>query len=489
MATYTIELSEYQGTSGNSNGEWFNNFNNQLSIENGDVIQIKQALINTSSPSVQNINVEKDTNIKITFGLYDQAVSNANTCDLKLLPSDMQNNDNNPFSYRYELFLNNIAGYIQSRGLSTVINESSYNTPWICFNKKIGNKGFELATIDVNILILKGSYDPSNLADIISKELQQQKTTIINSGGVPSVYFCLPSYYPTLIARNTSDFVIEDNQYLYFYINHANVNFFNYIIGSPSVALLFQDQKYKFSNLHMPLLLNPNGNSASAPYTEIGSSVYQVEGLTNYFSRYSGLYLYNLEVVNGDNTFWNSLGFSKDFQFINQTDLSNLESLTTTAFVNTDDIDNKNYSLPLYIFNASGGVSQWNHFINSDISTTVDGDQNYVSDDSGYYLINVISSFNTNYITQTSNYSKISCIVSKNYVNGDYISVYSESSIVYQHYGEPIFLSQFQIQILEPKTKLISNNLGNNSTIFLELVKQNRPNFKQLEVPNNSSAK
>eukprot|EP00035_Acanthoeca_spectabilis_P033237 m.22523 g.22523 ORF g.22523 m.22523 type:complete len:87 (+) comp5825_c0_seq1:3-263(+) len=52
MTSYTVELSEFHGDSGSNNGEWTNTFQNKLSLESGDVLQIKQALINTQAADV-----------------------------------------------------------------------------------------------------------------------------------------------------------------------------------------------------------------------------------------------------------------------------------------------------------------------------------------------------------------------------------------------------------------------------------------------------
>lgn len=95
MSTYTVELSEYQGTAGASNGEWTNTFQNKISLEDGDVLQIKQALVNSQTASADSITIAEDTVIGITCGFYDNPVLLTNG-SFSMIDSAMQTGDDQP---------------------------------------------------------------------------------------------------------------------------------------------------------------------------------------------------------------------------------------------------------------------------------------------------------------------------------------------------------------------------------------------------------
>ena len=275
--------------------------------------------------------------------------------------------------------------------------------------------------------------------------------------------------------KDQTELVIAENQNYYRTQISTTANSL-YMAGAPSPALIYQNERFQFTYLHTPLLMNANGVSADSPYTEIGASNYVISvdaNYRNFFSRYSGLYLIDLSVQSGVSDFWQILGFTQT-SFVDD-NCSNLNNFTTNCFIGESDYQNKTYSFPSV---SVPGANAFNFFITSSNSTAVEAESNFQYDESGYYLINVISSFNNNYITQDSTLSKVACIASKQYQAGDYVSVYSDSSIPYQHRGEPIILTNFQVQIVEPKTKALANDLGSNSTIFLEVVKAQQQSIK-----------
>ena len=475
MSTYTLELSEYQGLAGSSNGEWSNLFQNKMSLEEGDVLQIKQALINTQSASVDSVNVTQDTVARITVGFYDQCVSDSNTCTMKMLPANMQAtaDGNDPFAYRWEVFDSGVGGYVKSRAINTA--GTDYNTPWVAVTWD-GSK-YTRQTLDIDITIPKGIYSPNDLADIITKGMQTSNTTqtFLDQGSKANVtpiagttenydFFCLPSHYPNI--KDATQLVIADNEYI-FRGDYDTGTSTEYVAGAPSPALVYENERFQFQFLHMPVLINADGDSSKAPYTEIGASSYSLtSGEEDFFSRYSGIYLIDVSVQSGDFDFWSLLGFTQT-SFVDEF-CSDIDKFTTTAFINAGAYQNKNYSLPVHELKAT---DSFNYFVTSDDSTSVSAEANYQYDESGYYLISVISTFNNNYITENSTLSKVSCVASKQYSAGDFVTAYADSSIVYQHKGEPVLLTKFDVQILEPKTRQIANDLGGNSTLFLEIIK------------------
>jgi len=480
MSTYTIELSEYQGNPGASNGEWFNQIQTKLILEDGDILQIKQALINTQASTNTGISVEEDTVAHIIFGFYDNAVTGLGAT-YPMLPNIMQssNEGNNPYTYRDNVFNGAtpfVPPWIESNGTKTTADKQYSNTPWVAVVWD-GAK-YTRKTVTVVINIPQGIYSPDELGDLITREMQLSDTFIpfdahlspaVGSPvGGPDYYsfFCYPPYYPTI--NNRTVLYSTDNEYIYQMksYNYDGSLYGSYMAGAPSPALSYQNDRFQFTYLHTPILLNADGKPDTSPWTEIGASNYKADNEVKFLSRYSGLYIIDMTVHSGQSNFWEVMGFSQP-SFVDE-NCSNIEDFTTSCFINEGSYVNKNFSLPVQpsIIN-----NQFNFFITSDVSTSFSALSDYQYDLSGYYLINVISSFNNTFITENDVLSKVACVCSKQYQAGDYITAYSDSSIMYQHSGAPIMIGYFQVQIVEPKTGAIANDLGANSTIFLEIQK------------------
>ena len=92
----------------------------------------------------------------------------------------------------------------------------------------------------------------------------------------------------------------------------------------------------------------------------------------------------------------------------------------------------------------------------------------------GYFLIEVKAQFSNNFITVDENKSDIVAIVSRYYHESNYTSSASDASLVYTHHGEPVLLNAFNCRILNSDKKLAAN-IGYDNTIFLEVVKGQKP--------------
>ena len=58
-------------------------------------------------------------------------------------------------------------------------------------------------------------------------------------------------------------------------------------------------------------------------------------------------------------------------------------------------------------------------------------------------------------------------IVSRYYTSSDYLSSFSDASVVYQHKGEPTVLSGINIRIRDSEGNVPA--LGENNTVFIEV--------------------
>lgn len=88
----------------------------------------------------------------------------------------------------------------------------------------------------------------------------------------------------------------------------------------------------------------------------------------------------------------------------------------------------------------------------------------------GYFLVEVESNFQNNYITTDQNRHSMMGIVSRYYEREAFTSGGEDGSLVYTHRGAPALLSSFNIRILD-SDKNLADNLGVDNTVFLEIAK------------------
>jgi hypothetical protein len=116
----------------------------------------------------------------------------------------------------------------------------------------------------------------------------------------------------------------------------------------------------------------------------------------------------------------------------------------------------------------------------STTTNSLDADNDYEVDDSGYYRIEVESVFSTEFKQEGQRLGTVIGCVSNNYQQNDYITGYgADSGIPYVHEGVSQVLSSVKCKIIDPATNLPVDTLGPNSTILLEIVKASKaPNQK-----------
>ena len=119
---------------------------------------------------------------------------------------------------------------------------------------------------------------------------------------------------------------------------------------------------------------------------------------------------------------------------------------------------------PKYFTADSGKTTS----IFSDKEKSLDAINNF-----GYYLIEINSQFKNTFLTEDNNYNSIVQIVNRYYELNSYTSGQG-GQIVYQHQGEPMLLTSFHCRILK-SDKTLAENVGDDNTIHLQLVKAPRP--------------
>lgn len=137
---------------------------------------------------------------------------------------------------------------------------------------------------------------------------------------------------------------------------------------------------------------------------------------------------------------------NKNFQNIIQLAIPPITGETNSAFV-TLGVDTTSISAGQNIIGATSGNQSF-----------------------GYYLIEVSSDFENNYVNSVGNFNHMMAVVSRYYTKVNYVSSTSADSIIYTHKGSPQVLSSFKCRVLN-SDKTLALNIGEDNTVILELVK------------------
>ena len=137
---------------------------------------------------------------------------------------------------------------------------------------------------------------------------------------------------------------------------------------------------------------------------------------------------------------------TKNFQNIIQLAVPQTTGQTNTAFVSLG-VDTTSIPAGQNIIGATSGTQSF-----------------------GYYLIEVSSDFENNYLNSVGNFNHMMAVVSRYYTKVNYVSSTSADSIIYTHKGSPVVLSSFKCRVLN-SDKSLALNIGEDNTVILELIK------------------
>ena len=107
--------------------------------------------------------------------------------------------------------------------------------------------------------------------------------------------------------------------------------------------------------------------------------------------------------------------------------------------------------------------------IQSSTEEIVAGNSQLNANNEGYFLIEVNAKMNNSFTGSSFNSNLIMGIVDRYYTTGNYTSA-TGGNIEYTHYGEPVYLSEVGVRILNPDGTL--GNVGSDNSIFLKVNKQ-----------------
>lgn len=481
-----IELSSYNCISKNTSSDFVCKLSKPMTLNEGDVVQLRNCFLDTRLLSNQFINFDTDQNITISFYYYTiftgmQQVSQAvnggaitvETIDeADCLPYIVKDWDNNPITSSISFTVpvgvyscDNLATLI-SRNLEKVNEIPNLNIENSAIGIPIGinNKLLETPLLDT-LLYYTGGHNYS-YQTIYNTNIQCvplcTNASLISMGSTGYRRAIIAGYYPG------SGF--DD-------INGG-------LIGAKEFSVQFNNEnsgKFEFTYAHTPFVSGTNGDEVicirqCVPRTEPEQGYVHF----NFFCTQGGILFQNLEPA----SFWNQLGFNLDnicfsVQQINAgLTFEQYYKATTRNYmayqqifpnigVDIDD-DDKNKETNLVLMNDEKFNKPYNTWFTSDKTLPILADNPPISSSStgGHYLLE-IKEYDSEYINNNKEY-RIKGIIPTYYLSQDSFATSYEDTLSYIHKGEPLQLSSLSVRILNPITKLPAE-LGDNNTIYLQV--------------------
>ncbi|MEY4333746.1 MAG: hypothetical protein RLZZ196_2489, partial [Bacteroidota bacterium] len=124
------------------------------------------------------------------------------------------------------------------------------------------------------------------------------------------------------------------------------------------------------------------------------------------------------------------------------------------------------------VTNVEGTLFIYN-FIESQTILPISSKYSYQSSNSGYYYVFASINFKNELLREdldtSMSINQLSGVISKFFLNSDYITGFQDSSIMYQHQGDSYLLSNIKINIYDSNMDLAI--LKKNSVIFFQIIK------------------
>lgn len=521
MSIITLESKNLISTSLNST--WETKTCKDILIENGDVILMKNAYLNIDQNSNTNINITEDTVINIEYGFY---MING----IQNIYLSYKDNNPDPMIYMYTptYIINNNTAYPPFTAPSNYTgyaNQYYYEAtdfkPYV-LHKSDGSGGYEIIKKNRFFTIFKGSYTPTELAYIITKHMNSlnniELQDIENDDNI-GLNLDRSLQYEYALGGDLEELFVGDS-YSNNNVNWGTMKKFRlaaydgvdipadvmpdigavYLVGANQFSLDFNDdsQKFQFSFMHSPLYDNKGNVSVGLFQTYWDKAVSVADdtetitaiGPINQQSKTSGIFFTKLEPA----SFWrDKLGFNLNEVVCNVSDGLNIgEVMNKTT-------DNQ---IPLNIFQtimtspsyigwptikcgstfSSGTVTDATGtqfiygFMESQDILPISSRYSYQSSNSGFYYVFADINFKNELLREDDKTSmsinQLSGIVSKFFLNSDYITGFSDSSIMYQHQGDPYLLGNIKINIYDSNMDLAI--LKKNSVVFFQIIKNSQ---------------
>ena len=348
-----------------------------------------------------------------------------------------------------------------------------------------------LKTRKLEITVPQGVYDPNGIAELITSKINKlidqtaggslgERGLLVNPSDSSIGSYALVNIdvsdprFKSYKVRNTGSYGVAPYK----------SGVIGRYLGASTFSLEFVDDYFAFTNLHSPVFNVANGIKHAGEFLEPGIAV-QVTGQGRFdtITDVGGCLITALEPA----AFWNKLGFTgsqiaSEIVFDDAVFQALGSAPEKRAYFDAHRVTGVNSSAglrstetPFLAFRPSQvsgeADSTYTYPLQGTDTTAVTATESYTVDSNGYYRIECVSSFQTEYQQEGARLGSTIAAVSTNYNSNDFITAYSESGFAYEHVGTTQMLSGMTIRLIDPSTDLPVLGMGPNSTVFLEVVK------------------
>ena len=442
-----IEASKYLSNSkdDNLNGQWQNIYQQPILLNKGDVVSIKNIFIDSSNNNSQNITLNEDVHIDLEMGYYY-----VNSED---------------------------GGNRKYHGIDG--DDKTEYANYIARNKDNDDPVLK----SKSIIIPKGNYTPAYLVEYMNREL----TKIDFHSTAPGTGTGIKSENPFLIRtddlgiypvdgngdtlpkmfflRQDQDVNTSENDRKYFQFAVADgagvYTNDNYNVGASQVEFSWnRDANGLFSldYIHTPLMDGSN---------EIVEIRQRDAGDFHMYVRRSGVFFTKIESTNdfldtvmGFDTANMVYAFDGNKKLEGNLD-DDMGKRTTGGYlglINMLKSDNSSMAAKIDDNKTHTGGA----------TTSIEAVKQYNPEVDGGFVLLSISGFQGDYHQDEQTRNNIRAIVSRQYSANSYITSFGGAGIDYLSENNQI-ITNLKIEILDPKTREPINNLGPNSSVFLEV--------------------
>ena len=346
-----------------------------------------------------------------------------------------------------------------------------------------------------NFTIPQGGYDPSELARIIDDKCSVLRTTqgLLDNYPMSSPFLTSTRQFNTDYPQpaNETFYVSEDGEDYY---NYTSPN--DYLSGTSEFGLKYDvgQDKFQFETLNNPFYVN---SQPSLESVQIGTS-----GEYFVINKNCGI---AFTALSPPNVWFKKMGFdpsicvsyesrTKTFSptITNQTlpiIKGAIEGVSLTGtYKGLDTAIYKTGGTP------SGGVANAHGqraFTSAELASTPTTSLNQIiiyadyqvaqiKYDYAYYMIEIDLGFQQSFMGQNYSSNKIQSVIGRFYSKDSFTNAYNEGSIPYIHRGKSIKIDKARIRILNDDGDP-ADDIGDNNTIFLEIIKNVNPPSLQIE--------
>lgn len=531
MSSTIIELSRVTSNDKTSYAQWKNSIKSGIILEDGDQVLLKNCYIDTTNLSSNNFIINEDIICRIDFGFY---LICSGIEQYYLTPEGGGLNGQSYYKYNKSDPAPEGGLLINPDGMPYILtsrqtNRVGMNDPYIDYVEFTIPAGIYSKTYlaeyisrqlqSINVIVNQpwpGCYSNSTPQDpntqppppykpieVVYQNLSSQASdtslddVYIPSVGIQPIFVGELTYpiQPNYTCATFSKFLTQlppNTEYLYndiFQVCDAlgGGTLDSGYIGCPNMSISFnQDtQKYQWDYLHASITDNNQNEQTAIGYFTNNATPPRAYNV--YINQRCGLMLTNLQPV----SLWqdmmgfdlNKILFTNDF---NNVTYEEFFKKTTQNFPAVSSLINvgKNVTINNYTLQSAKTIITTTptpiKFSQSTATTPIIAKNlskgTIIS--AGHYLID-IKGYNTQYKNAFGD-TQYKGLVSAFFLSSDsFLSAPSPDSSFYIHHGSPQCLNYFETTIINPLTHKPADNLGENSSVYIQVIKNKKTDTKE----------